>query len=132
MLQDKEQPIPRHVSETGIVEEVTNLLFAGTDTTGNTLTYLFWELARHPEWQKRLREEFKQACGDTSSPDYAIVSELTILDAVVNELLRLWPAAPAALPRVVPEGGLIIDGVFVPENVSLTLDLVAFHMMLHN
>ncbi len=35
ILTEKHEPIPFHVSEEGIIEEVTNLLFAGTDTTGN-------------------------------------------------------------------------------------------------
>ncbi len=117
VLAEKNEPIPRHVTETGIVEEVTNLLFAGTDTTGNTLSYLFWELSHHPEWQTRLRDELKQACGDKPDPAYSDVSELPALDAVVYELLRLWPTAPASLQRITPEGGTVIDGVFVPGNV---------------
>ncbi len=39
--------------------EVSNMIFAGTDTTSTTLTYLFWELARHTVWQDRLREELR-------------------------------------------------------------------------
>ncbi len=40
-----------------LVAEIVTMLFAGTDTTGNTLTYLFFELARHPDWLARLRSE---------------------------------------------------------------------------
>jgi cytochrome P450 len=117
MLTEKNEPIPFHVSDVGIVEEVTNLLFAGTDTTGNTLAYLFWELSHYPEWLLQMREELAQACGDQTNPAFISVDELPVLEAVVYELWRLWPAAPASLQRVTPEGGVVIDGVVVPGNV---------------
>jgi cytochrome P450 len=116
-LSEKNESIPFHVSETGIIEEVTNLLFAGTDTTGNSLSYLFWQLAHNPEWQVRVREELKEACGDRVNPPYNILIELPVLDAVIMEVWRVWPAAPTSLPRVTPEGGVVIDGLFVPGNV---------------
>lgn len=117
MLIKNKEPIPFHVSEEGIVEETTNLLFAGTDTTGNSLSYLFWELSHHPEWLLKMRDELKEACGDQSDLSYNSVSELPVLDAVIYELYRLWPAAPGSLQRVTPEKGSTIDGVFVPANV---------------
>lgn len=117
-LAEKHEPIPFHVSDEGIVQETTNLLFAGTDTTGNTLTYFFYEMAHHPEWMVKMREELKEAVGDQDFPAYSAVSELPILEAVIYELWRVWPAAPSALQRVTPEGGAVIDGVFVSEGVS--------------
>ena len=39
------------------------------------------------------------------------------LDAVVREGLRLHPAAPASLPRVVPKGGATLSGLRIPEDV---------------
>ena len=35
----------------------STLLFAGHDTTANTLTWYLWELAKHPESQERIRAE---------------------------------------------------------------------------
>ena len=36
------------------------ILFAGHDTTGHTMTWLTYELAKHPEYQKRLHDEVDQ------------------------------------------------------------------------
>lgn len=47
---------------------------------------------------------------------------LEVLEAVVKEALRLHTAAPASLWRVVPEGGRLLDGYFVPENVMFPLN----------
>jgi cytochrome P450 len=114
---ENNESIPRHVTEQGIVDELTNLIFAGTDTTGNTLTYLFWDLANHPEWQLRLREELKGAIGNEDNFEYKAVSELPVLDAVVQEILRIRPASPSGLQRLTPERGGLVDGVVLPPHV---------------
>ncbi len=44
-----------------IGDEVTVMLFAGTDTTATALTYLLFELARHPDWYARVRAEVRAA-----------------------------------------------------------------------
>ncbi|KEF58613.1 uncharacterized protein A1O9_06539 [Exophiala aquamarina CBS 119918] len=119
-LQKENKSIPRHVTERGIVDEMLNPVFAGTDTTGNKLTYLFYEMARHPEWKMRLHEELKRVVGDTASPEYNVIEKLPVLEAVVQEIFRLRPAAPDALMRVTPEGGAVVDGVFVPGGITVS------------
>ena len=41
--------------------EVPTFLFAGHETTATTLTFLAYELARHPEYQRRMRDEILAA-----------------------------------------------------------------------
>ena len=91
----------------------------GPDTTSTTLTYLFWELARHAEWQTRLRSEVSTGIDWTDGlPSFKDISELPVLDALINEALRLHPAAPSSLPRETPAGGRTLNGVYIPEKVS--------------
>ena len=106
------EPLP----DQDIIVEITNLIFAGVDTTAVTLSFMFWELANRPEWQRRLQDELA-GVDFGSVPEHRLVASLPVLDAVLSETLRFWPAAPASLPRVVPEGGGIIDGVKVPQDV---------------
>ncbi|KEF60630.1 uncharacterized protein A1O9_02191 [Exophiala aquamarina CBS 119918] len=102
--------------------EISNLVFAGSDTTSTTLTYLFWELARFPEWQMKLHSEISHNIGWTSGlPNFKDISELPILDAVINEALRLHPAAPASLPRETPVGGRMLNNVFIPEKTIVSM-----------
>lgn len=114
--------------------EVANLVFAGTgksafyarklithgfpDTTSSTLTYLFWLLAKHPEWQGRLREQVRANTKSVASPQYTELVKIPILEALMNEALRLHPAAPASLPRETPTGGRTLCGFRIPEKVS--------------
>ena len=94
--------------------EIGNLCFAGEGTTSTTLTYLFWELTRHPEWQTRVREELLQHSDIQDSQ-----GTMPILEAVINEALRLHPAAPASLLRIVPAGGAELAGYHLPPKVRV-------------
>mmetsp|Transcript_15004 Transcript_15004/g.31422 ORF Transcript_15004/g.31422 Transcript_15004/m.31422 type:complete len:622 (-) Transcript_15004:275-2140(-) len=72
------------------------ILFAGHDTTGHTMTWLLFELARHPEIQHELQREvdaFFKALGGRD-PTYRDLSNLTFMDRCITETLRLWPAVP--------------------------------------
>lgn len=53
----------------------------------------------------------------------ASVSKLEYMLACLNEAMRMLPAIPTGLPRVVPEGGRVLNGKFVPQGVSLSLRL---------
>ena len=98
--------------------EISNLVFAGTDTTGTTLTYLFWELACHQYWQDQLRHELRNV---SATANYHVLKDLPILDAVVNEGLRFHPPVPVSLPRIVPSGGGQLCGYFVPEKTIVSM-----------
>jgi cytochrome P450 len=52
------------------------------------------------------------------------VKDLPILDAIVHETLRVHPAAPASLQRLVPVEGSVIDGVNVPGKVKLPVTII--------
>ncbi|OAL22960.1 hypothetical protein AYO22_06868 [Fonsecaea multimorphosa] len=115
-----EKKIAAPLTDEEIVVELTNLIFAGTDTTGNTFSYMFWELARNPTWQARLRKELQEVSWNGVVPEYKTVAQLPILEAIIQETLRLWPAAPASLPRIASAQGGVIDGTTIPPH-SLTI-----------
>ncbi|OAP59665.1 hypothetical protein AYL99_06963 [Fonsecaea erecta] len=121
-----EKKIAAPLTDEEIVVELTNLIFAGTDTTGNTFSYMFWELARNPIWQARLRKELLEVSWSGVVPEYKTVAQLPILEAIIQETLRLWPAAPASLPRIASAQGGVIDGTTIPPYVSLPFFLEAF------
>ncbi|KAK3319398.1 cytochrome P450 [Apodospora peruviana] len=113
------------LADAEISTEVSNLIFAATDTTGNTITYALYELACHTEWQTRLREEILTRRGPgTSSEDYLSfksLSTLPILNGVFMETLRLHPAAPSALPRVTTGTGCQIGELHIPGGTLVSM-----------
>lgn len=51
-------------------DQLVAILLAGRDTTASSLSWTFYELARHPEVFKKLREEVIATCGLERPPNY--------------------------------------------------------------
>jgi cytochrome P450 len=71
-------------------DQALTLLFAGHDTTTSTIAFLFYELARSPEWRERLEAE-QAAIGIPTGEQ--LFAELPLLDQAMDETLRLYPPA---------------------------------------
>ena len=71
-------------------DEVLTLLFGGHETTAVTLTWAWYLLAKHPQVETRLQAELATVLGGRS-PAAADVSRLAFTNAVVAEVLRLYP-----------------------------------------
>ena len=76
-----------------ISSDMADQIHAGHEATGIVLTYLMWELSRNPETQDRLRNELRYLEDPWSSE---------LLDAVLLETIRLYPAGFGPFPRVAP------------------------------
>ncbi|KAI9773513.1 MAG: hypothetical protein M1835_006145 [Candelina submexicana] len=104
-------------NDTNNVEEIRNqalaLLIAGRDTTAGTLGWVFLELARHPEVWNKLRRQILEEFGteeDEEEITFAKLKSCRYLQHVINETLRLYPAAAvntrsAVRDTIIPVGG---------------------------
>jgi cytochrome P450 len=84
-------------------DQVMTLMFAGHDTSTSTLTFLMYELARHPEVAARLREEQERVLGGAIPTPEQLEREMPYLDMVLDEVLRLYPPAWIGPRRAVRE-----------------------------
>src|SRR5262249_10230341 len=82
------EPMP----EAQIRDEAMTIFLAGHETTAVTLTWTWMLLARHPTVEKRLHEELDAALG-TRPPTMDDLGQLTYMDTVLREALRLYPPA---------------------------------------
>lgn len=73
------------IDDDTLVRLFIGIMIAAFDTTSNAVTSMAYLLARHPEWQERLRAE----CARVSSHE-----ELEDVGLVWKETLRLFPVAP--------------------------------------
>jgi cytochrome P450 len=76
-----------------IRDQVLTLLFAGHDTTTSTVAFLFYELARRPEWAERIAAEIGRVAPDREPTAAELFGEMPELGAAVDETLRLYPPA---------------------------------------
>lgn len=94
-----------------IASEVIDHLAAGFDTSGITLTYLAHELSQRPRLQEALRNELLTleppiiSSSGAKLPSAKQLDALPLLQAIVQETLRLHAAIPGPQPRQTPPGG---------------------------
>jgi cytochrome P450 len=93
-------------------------------TQANTLTYLVWLVCRHNDVKDKLLRELQTLPDDF---DYDQTKSLPYLNNVIEETLRLYSAAPAGLPRVVPQGGAEVRGHFIPEGYTVSAQAYSMH-----
>ena len=93
----------RRMSDEELMDQISTLLFAGSDTTSLAITWCLHQLSVSPRVQKRLREELQSL---HSVEDIGSVDKLPYLNAVVQETLRLCPPAHSTI-RVAMEDDTI-------------------------
>jgi cytochrome P450 len=104
--------------------EATSLIFAGSGTTANTLSYFLWSVLKRPELQKQIEEEVAALPENFKDSD---MESLPWLNATMQETLRVYAAVPGTLPRIVPQGGVTIGGFFIPEGMTVGTQAYTMH-----
>ncbi len=72
-------------------DQLMHLLFGGHDTTSSTLSFLMYELSRHPEVLERVVEEQDRVLGGSAPTVEDLMTGLPYLSMVTDETLRLYP-----------------------------------------
>jgi hypothetical protein len=83
-----------------------------------------WRLSTNPAVLQKLREEI-DAINSEEPITYKLTQTLPYLKAVVRESLRMYPSVPAPLYRIVPEGGLTVDGQLIPPGTVVGISSLA-------
>ena len=73
-------------------DEMITMILAGHETTANLLSWTVLLLAKHPEVERRVREEATRVLGDRD-PVLEDVKALEYTRLVLDEVLRLYPPA---------------------------------------
>lgn len=100
LLAASEERIP--VSE--LYEHISTFIIAGFESTTTTVGFSVWELSRHPEKQRRLREELAAFGREPTYDD--LQNHAPYLEAVLKETLRLYPGLPY-IERVATKADII-------------------------
>lgn len=113
------------LDDSDVVDHMNFLMMAAHDTTTSTLTSATYELAKHPEWQERLRDE-SRALGKAHA-DFDDLDSLTGATLVVREILRRYPPLPV-IPRTATEE-FEFDGYRVPKGTMVVVSPIFSHHM---
>jgi cytochrome P450 len=112
------------MSDEQLRDELITLMLAGTDTTALSLTWLFWELGRHPEHERRVQAELDAEL-DGAPLDRAAVGRLPYLGRVIGETLRLHCPVWIVMRRATRE--VELGGVRLPAGAEFVISPAALH-----
>ncbi|CAG8400839.1 unnamed protein product [Penicillium salamii] len=94
---------------------LTSLIVAGSETSATLLSGCIYYLCRTPRVMAKLTTEIRSAFTQNSNMTFRALEDLTYLAAVIDESLRMYPPFVTSLARLVPTGGALVSGHFVPE-----------------
>lgn len=78
------------LSDLELVSHSITFFFDGFETSSVTMAYMLYEIAKHPEVQRKLRQEIRETESKTGLT-FETISEMPYLDQVFNENLRKNP-----------------------------------------
>ncbi|XP_077889890.1 cytochrome P450 3A9-like [Ictidomys tridecemlineatus] len=98
---------------------------AGYDTTSNTLSFIMYLLASHPDVQKKLQQEIDETLPNKAPVTYDVLFEIKYLDMVVYETLRLYPI----IERIVRvcKKDVELNGVRIPKGTIVAIPTYSLH-----
>ena len=107
------------MSDASITSNAFLLTIAGSETSATTLCGISYLLGTHPDAYRKLTDEIRSTFKTADDITISEVSRMPYLTAVINETLRMYPAVPANLVRIIPPEGKQIAGQYIPGGVSL-------------
>nr|TKW17796.1 hypothetical protein SEVIR_5G391900v2 [Setaria viridis] len=117
---------PDVYTDTFISALVANVLGAGTETTSTTMEWTMTLLLNHPDVLKKAQEEIDSNVGGDRLLDKNDLPHLPYLHCIINETLRLYPAAPMLLPHEASTD-CKIHGYDVPVGSMVLVNAYAIH-----
>lgn len=117
--------------------EMYDHLTAGHETSAVALTYMLWEISKHPNLQDELRAEletllppivYRGPSQPAELPSPKSIDALPLLDAIVTETLRLHAPIPGIQPRVTPAPSCTLAGYSdIPPNTRVNAQAYSLH-----
>jgi cytochrome P450 len=82
---------------------------------------MLYYLANDPKIQQSLRQEVKDTMSADGPPNWSKLTQLPLLDGILQETLRMHPPVPTGMTRNTPITGAQIGDVFVPGDVIVSV-----------
>ncbi|WP_318205663.1 cytochrome P450 [Streptomyces sp. SCL15-4] len=92
LVNTRDEETGKGLSDEEIHDQVMTLLIGGTETTGNTMAWVFHILATHPELERRLHEELDTVL-EGRTPGFDDLHRLDFTGRLITETLRMYPPA---------------------------------------
>ncbi|XP_016064799.1 PREDICTED: docosahexaenoic acid omega-hydroxylase CYP4F3 [Miniopterus natalensis] len=120
------------LSDEDIRAEADTFMFEGHDTTASGLSWVLYNLARHPEYQERCRQEVQQLLGDREPKEleWDDLAQLPFLTMCLKESMRLHPPV-IGISRCCTQDITLPDGRVIPKGVTCLISILGTHYNPH-
>ncbi|XP_062712914.1 cytochrome P450 4C1-like isoform X2 [Aedes albopictus] len=114
-------------SKDAVYPHIDMTVFAGNDTSAKTICSILLMLAIHPEVQERCYQELMEICPDKDQQiSYKDAANLTYLEMVCKETMRLLPAVPL-MARITTGDIKLNDQHTIPANCTIIMGIFQIH-----
>ncbi|XP_042507198.1 cytochrome P450 81Q32-like [Macadamia integrifolia] len=115
---------PHYYTDEIIIGIILTLLSAGTDTSAGTMEWALSLLLNNPKALKKAQAEIDAKVGQGRLLDESDLANLPYLLCIINETLRMYPAAPLLVPHESSKE-CIVEGFTVPRDTMLLVNMWA-------
>lgn len=114
-----------------VVAEAISFIGGGSHTTSVTMTHFMDFVSRDQVLQEEIYNELCAAFPGERGVDWVapeeVAGRLPLMNAVLKEVMRIRPTSSTGMERVVPEGGRMVAGVFLPGGSLVSVPIAAIH-----
>ncbi|XP_021105991.1 leukotriene-B4 omega-hydroxylase 3 isoform X3 [Heterocephalus glaber] len=124
-LQDEDG---KELSDEDIRAEADTFMFEGHDTTASGLSWALYNLARHPEYQERCRQEVRELLRgrEPEEIEWEDLAQLPFLTMCIKESLRLHPPV-TGISRCCTQDVVLPNGRVIPKGVTCLISIFGLH-----
>lgn len=128
--------ILKHNDEKGMTKpEIENnarfLILAGSETTSSFLSGITFHLLTNPQHLVKLTNLIRDTFSTPNEMTGVAICQLEYLNALIEESFRLYPPATLVTPRNTTLGGKVICGEVMPQNVTVSVPILAANTSPH-
>ncbi|XP_078588758.1 cytochrome P450 2U1-like [Branchiostoma floridae x Branchiostoma japonicum] len=126
LLELEQQDKLEGLTEEHVLFMAQDIFFAGTDTTSNTLLWSLLYMTLNPDIQHKVQEELDAVVGE-SLPALSHRSQLPYVNACLQEVMRIRPVGPLAIPHATTEAVKLRE-YDIPKGTQVLPNLYSLHM----
>uniref|UniRef100_A0A8D0G8C5 Cytochrome P450 3A n=1 Tax=Sphenodon punctatus TaxID=8508 RepID=A0A8D0G8C5_SPHPU len=119
------EPGVASLTDAEILAQAFIFIFAGYEPTSNSLSYIAYNLAIHPDVQQKLQEEVDSILPNKAPLTYDALMQMEYLDMIINETQRLYPLG-GRIERVCKQD-VEINGVNIPKGTVVMIPPYNLH-----